>query len=120
MDIYFKERRLQKACNSQQESIKTCGPEIAQKLRQRLAELYAADCLSDISFLPSPRLHELSGNWEGCFAVDLKHPFRLVFKPLDPVPLNSDGGIDRDQVTSILIIEVEDYHGKRKKRKFGK
>ena len=48
---------------------------------------------------------------KGEFAVDLKHPFRLVFHPNhEPIPLKEDGGIDLKLVTSIAIIDVEDYH----------
>ncbi len=113
MDIYFNYRKLQKACNSGKASIKEWGPQLAGKVRQRLAELKAANSLSDISHLPPPRLHGLIGGRKGQFAVDLQHPFRLVFAPVnDPVPLDCMGGIDKSRVTAILIIEVEDYHGK--------
>ncbi|KJS10716.1 MAG: hypothetical protein VR67_17755 [Peptococcaceae bacterium BRH_c8a] len=118
MDIYFKYKKLQKACNNERESVKEWGHEIAKKVRQRLSELRAAVCLSDISHLPPPRLHELSGNRQGQYAVDLLHPYRLIFIPAHkPIPIKSDGGIDVSEVTAILIIEVEDYHGKDNKRR---
>lgn len=111
MDIYFKYKKLQKICNSAQESNKEWGPELAKKIRQRLLELQAAECLADISHLPPPRLHELEGVMKNKFAVDLRHPYRLIFEPAhDPIPLRSDGGIDRSQVTAILILGVHDYH----------
>ena len=45
------------------------------------------------------------------FAIDLVHPFRLVFEPNhDPLPRRKDGGIDLEQVTAIKILEVVDYH----------
>ena len=51
------------------------------------------------------------GRRKGEFAVDLKQPFRLVFRPNhDPVPLKTDGGIDLEHITSITIMSVEDYH----------
>ena len=111
--IYFKYRKLQKACNFEKTSIEEWGPQLAGRVRQRLAEFKAANSLSDISHLPPPRLHGLTGDRDGQFAVDLQHPFRLVFEPAnDPVPLDSMSGIDKSRVTAILIIEVEDYHGK--------
>jgi len=113
VDIYFKYKKLQKACNFEKESIKEWGPRLAGKVHLRLAELKAANSLSDISHLPPPRLHGLTGGRDGQFAVDLQNPFRLVFEPAnDPVPLDCMGGIDKSRVTAILIIEVEDYHGK--------
>ena len=83
----------------------------AKKLGQRLMELRAADCLADISRLPPPRCHELTGNRSGHFSVDLDHPYRLIFLPdHDPVPLTDDGGVDLRLVTSILILGIEDTH----------
>lgn len=46
------------------------------------------------------------------FAVDLKHPKRLVFEIADnPVPRKPDGGLDLASVTSVVVVEVVDYHG---------
>ena len=78
---------------------------------QRLNELAAADSLRDISHLPPPRLHELSGNRAGQFSVDLDHPYRLLFIPAhDPVPVLENGGIDKSQVTEVEIIGIVDTH----------
>ena len=45
------------------------------------------------------------------FAVDLVHPYRLVFRPdHDPVPRKDDGGIELEAITAIEIVEVVDYH----------
>ena len=75
-------------------------------------ELRAADTLADISTLPPARCHQLSGDRAGQFAVDVRHPFRLIFEPAhDPVPRKEDGGIDLPRVTAIRILEVTDYHG---------
>ena len=87
------------------------GQKVPERLKQRMMELSAADTLSDISHLPPPRCHELTGKDAGTFSVDLEHPYRLLFIPAnDPVPLRSDGGIDRTQVTEIEIIEIRDTH----------
>lgn len=112
MEIVFASRKTEKACNSERESSKMWGAENARKIRQRLAELSAAENLSDVAKLPPARLHPLKGNRKGQFAVDVKHPFRLIFEPAhDPVPLKDDGGIDLIRVTRIRVLEVEDYHG---------
>ena len=113
MDIYYKNSKLQKSCNAEKESVKRWGARQAALIRRRLAELQAADCLADISYLPPPRLHQLSNDRKGQLAVDTLHPARLIFKPNhDPIPQKDDGGLDLTQITQILIIEVEDYHGK--------
>lgn len=69
MDIYYKSKQIEKVCNQEKEGIKELGPEIAKKLRMRLVEFKAADTLSDISFLPPARLHELDGDRSGEFAL---------------------------------------------------
>ncbi len=90
---------------------KVLGANRAEKLKQRMMELWAADSLSDISHLPPARCHELTGNRAGQFSVDLEHPYRLLFVPMNnPLPLCGDGSIDKKQVTEIQIIDILDTH----------
>lgn len=112
MDILFQTRKIQKICNDFGRLQKEYGQRQAKLIRRRLDELRAADVLADIGRLPPARCHELGGDREGQLAVDLKHPYRLIFEPYhDPIPRKQDHGLDWTRVTVILIIEVEDYHG---------
>ena len=78
---------------------------------RRMMVLRAAINLSQVPHTKPERRHELSENHKGMFAIDLNHPYRLVFRPNhDPVPLKKDGGIDLESVTAIVIVGVEDYH----------
>ena len=111
MEIYFKSRKLQKICSDEREGIKKLGDKCAKKIRQRLIELKAADCLADISHLPPARLHELTGDRKGTYSVDLLHPYRLIFEAADePLPLLKTGGLDKTKVCEVLIIEIADTH----------
>ena len=84
---------------------------MAMRIMSRLAILMNARTLADVPSTPPERCHPLHGNREGQYAVDLVHPRRLVFAPNhEPVPRKDDGGIDLDKVTSIIVIEVVDYH----------
>ena len=84
---------------------------MTRKLQQRLMELKAAPCLDDISKVPPPRCHPLSGDRDGQLSVDLEHPYRLLFIPAnDPIPLTQDGGLDWAKVTEIEIVEITDTH----------
>jgi plasmid maintenance system killer protein len=77
------------------------------------AVLRKAPSLTSVPTGLPERRHRLSGDREGQYAVYLTHPYRLIFEPYhDPIPLRDDGGVDTDRVTSILIIEVVDYHGR--------
>ena len=88
-----------------------------KKLQQRLFELEAAVTLSDISRLPPIRCHELV-NRQSVFSVDLEYPFRLLFIPAnDPIPQKENGGIDREQVTEIEILSIEDTHDQKNQRR---
>ena len=112
MDIFFRSRKLKRVCEDPKAMREKLGQNRAKKLRQRMAELKAADVLADISHLPPPRLHELIGQQKGMFSVDVAHPYRLLFIPADdPVPTKADGGIDLKAVESIEIVGIADTHG---------
>ena len=111
MEITFRTRKLQKVFNSCKDIKRTYGDRMARAIQNRLAVLRSASNLSLVPSSRPERLHQLSGNRKGQFAVDLVQPQRLVFEPnLDPIPENEEGGIDKYQVTAISIIEVTDYH----------
>lgn len=111
MEIYFRTKKLQKACNSVKAMNAEWGDKMAKKLQQRLSELKAAETLHDVSRLPPARCHELSGDLAGHLSVDLVHPYRLLFIPdHDPVPTKDDGGLDWSAVTAVCITAIEDTH----------
>lgn len=84
---------------------------MARSIQRRLAVLRAARSLAQVPVTRPERLHELVGDRDGQFAVDLVHPHRLVFVPdHEPWPLAADGGIDRERVTAIVVLGVVDYH----------
>lgn len=113
MDVEFKSRRLKSACSSEKEGDRTWGAVRARVVRRRLAELVSAAHLGVIQKIPGPRLHPLHGNRSGEWAVDVVHPFRLVFEIAEEeIPRLDDGGVDLTRVTSIRILAVEDYHGR--------
>ncbi len=77
----------------------------------RLATLKAAKTLEQVPTTPPDRRHQLQGTRDGQYAVDLVHPYRLIFKPnRDFLPRKDDGGIDAKKVSAITIVEVIDYH----------
>lgn len=111
MLVFFRSKKVQKICSSAKEMQKAYGASRSRKLQQRLLELSAADNLSQISRLPPPRCHEMTGNRHGQLSVDLDHPYRLFFIPADdPVPRKADGGLDWEAVKEIEIVEIEDPH----------
>ena len=84
---------------------------MVRAILRRMALLKNAPNLSCVPTTPPERLHQLTGNREGEFAVDLSQPHRLVFSPNhEPVPTKEDGRLDRARITAIVILEVVDYH----------
>lgn len=72
--------------------------------------LRAAPTLAEVHGTPG-RLHSLTGDRRGKYALDLRGPTRLVFEPEhDPLPELPEGGIDESNVTAVRIVEVVDYH----------
>ncbi len=103
MKISFKSKKLKKKFETKKELEKAYGTCQARKITQRMNELYAAESLQDIKHIPSSRLHQLSGNYQNCFAIDLLHPYRLIIKP-------EDGKIENYRtITFVEVVKVEDY-----------
>lgn len=111
VDIAFRTRKLERTFNSEKELNKAYYSRMTRTIMMRLAILKNSRVLSLVPTSRPERLHQLGQNRSGQFAVDLVQPYRLIFVPNhDPIPLKEDGGIDRDKVTAITIIEVADYH----------
>jgi proteic killer suppression protein len=111
MEVSFATKRLAKILNSEKETVREFGSKLGKSIMRRLAVLEAANCLEDVPIRPPFRRHELKQNRKGQFAVDLEHPYRLIFKPNhNPIPVKADGGLNLKKITAIIILEMEDYH----------
>ena len=114
MDITFSSKKLKKQLSEAKVMARTHGPRRTSLLKVIMTQLRAAPNLGVFAppYSPPNRCHELKGNKKGVLSVDLDHPYRLLFKPInDPVPMRPEGGIDWHQVTAIEIKGVEDTHG---------
>jgi proteic killer suppression protein len=112
MKLRFKNNRIKKQCENPQRAQLDFGSRMGNMLTQRVGELAAATSLLDIKHIPAARLHRLKGARADEFAVDLVHPYRLVFRPI------LQEGVDIFDLESINIIRIEevtDYHGKQKR-----
>jgi plasmid maintenance system killer protein len=88
---------------------------MAKKIQIRMAALAAAESLVDF-WPPSSgpeRCHGLKADLAGTFSIDLKHPYRLLFKPTDPE--HSSAAKDEKArwaaIKSIVVTGIEDTHG---------
>ncbi len=104
MEIVFCSSKLKKTCENHKNLERSYGSVQVKEIIKRLNEFAAAETLEDIRNLPQARLHLLSGDLKGCFAVDLKHPYRMIINP-------ANGQIaDLKSITSIQICDIMDYH----------
>lgn len=108
MEIGFKDKKLRELCEKQAVARKKLGDACARKLHVRLADLEAAEAVTDlVAGNPHPLKHDRAGQ----FALDLAGGYRLVFAPgNDPTPRKPDASIDWSQVTIICIEFIGDYH----------
>ena len=115
MKILISNRKLKRVIEEDAERTKRYGSEMAKKIKLRMDALVAAESLAD--FWPSKsgpeRCHELKGDLTGTFSMDLKHPYRLLFWPVDmPKGLEVADEKQRWQaIKAVEIISIEDTHG---------
>lgn len=97
MEIYFRDKKLQRLVEDERLLVKTLGKIRSNILLRRLDDMAVANSVTLLKSLPG-RFHELTGNRNGQWACDLDHPYRLVFEV--------------EGETTVNIIEIIDYHGK--------
>ena len=98
MDITYKSKRLEKICTDARAAERAYGRGMAIKIHQRIDEISAADSVEMMIQFHIGRCHSLSQNRKGQYAVDLIHPYRLVFEK------------NGDEVQLANILEIVDYH----------
>ena len=111
MDIAFRNQKLKKTFSAADALQKTYGARMAKVIMRRMAVLRAAQNLELVPVTPPDRRHQLVGDRDRQFAVDLVHPYRLVFEANhEPTPRKNDGGVGTKRITAITILNVVDYH----------
>lgn len=110
MEIFYKNRKLEKQLTDPKEMAKSFG-QLARKVNQRLEDLKAADTLAVLKTIPAARCHELTGNRKDELTINVSGNYRMIFEPYhNPIPKKDDGGLNWEEVTKIMINEIEDYH----------
>ena len=114
MEVDIPDNKLRKAATDMKSAIKQYGPDMARKLHIRMASLKAADSLG-VFWPPKSgpeRCHELQGRDAAKFTVDLAHPYRLVFIPIEDEP-PTDRSNEQEhwsKITKIQLLSIEDTH----------
>ena len=87
MDITYKNKKIEKVCTDAKMSDRTYGNEMS-----------AADTVEEMIKYHIGRCHPLTNNRKGQYAVDLVHPYRLVFEK------------HGNEIQVVHIMEIVDYH----------
>ncbi|MEA3449604.1 MAG: killer suppression protein [Patescibacteria group bacterium] len=104
MEIVYKNKKLQKLADNHKKLYQKFGKNCGELIILSLTYLNASTCLADIPTAIKP--HPLKGKHNGKFAVDTKHPYRLIFEPKGKYNIN-----DYSTIKSIVIIDLNcDYH----------
>jgi plasmid maintenance system killer protein len=109
VDILFESSAAAENYNNHRRLVRVHNLQRANLIRRRLDDLRAAPTLEAMRHLPG-RCHELKGNRALQLSIDLDGPYRLIFRPSDPCPKRSDGGLDWTKVTAVVIKEVVNTH----------
>ncbi len=80
MDITFKSKKLEKICTNFRNTERIYGREMAEKIHQRIDEIRASDTVEMLVRFHIGRCHSLRNNRKGQYAMDLVHPYRLIFE----------------------------------------
>lgn len=98
MEVYFKNKKIEEIFFSLDTSYKKYGDKMTYKMQQRLNELKAIDNIEMLIKFKIGRCHKLEAKRKDEYALDLVHPYRLIFKSVNN--LNN----------KVKIIEIVDYH----------
>ena len=104
MEIEYANNAMKKTLEDPRLIVKKHG-DIAKTLTYRMSDLHVTKNLSEITHLPPPRRHKLTGDFEGCWSVDVSKNKRLILRPI--------GDFEPEDLTSITTIRIEnivDYH----------
>lgn len=98
MQVKYKSKKLEKVCTIYEEAIKQYGDKMAEKIHQRIDEIASAESVEFMVKFRLGRCHALTGNRKGEYAVDLTHPYRLIFRKIG------------NEIQIAQIMDIVDYH----------
>jgi len=102
LEVTYKNNKIRVVCIDAKVTERQYGRKMAEKIHQRIDEISAADTVEMMVRFHIGRCHPLSQNRKGQFAVDLVHPYRLIFQ------------ITEKEVQIANIQEITDYQWTKK------
>jgi proteic killer suppression protein len=79
VEVTFKKNKLQKCYETHSKGVREFGDIVAEKYISRINIIKSTSSIDELKRLPVIRCHELSGNREGQYAINLTGYMRLIF-----------------------------------------
>ena len=98
MLIEFRTKTIQRVCTNLSAAEKKYGSNMAEKIHLRIDQLAAAESVEMMIQFKIGRCHHLSGNRKGQYALDLVHPYRMIFEKKGK------------EIQIARIVDITDYH----------
>lgn len=108
MKVSFKTTKIAKKAESLNSLQRNFG-EAGRWIAKCLLVLRAVPNLRELIVHPlhrRHRCHELTGDRAGSYSMDIRDPYRLLFRPEQPVPHKTDGGIDEEKVEAVVVTDL--------------
>lgn len=98
MQIKYRNNKIKEICTNVSKAEKKHGKEMAEKIHLRMKQISAALSVEMMIQYRIGRCHRLKGSRREQYALDLVHPYRLVFEK------------EGDEIQIACIMEIVDYH----------
>ena len=98
MEVQYRSTQLRKVCEDARAATKKYGKTMAEKKQLRIDQISSAESVETLVRYGIGRCHALKGDRDGQYAMDLTHPYRLVFEKVN------------QRIVAVEILEIIDYH----------
>lgn len=110
MELEAEDEELARALSSESRRRRAFGAEVSMGLRRRLGELNAVDRFSDA--WETTGLYRDLATSDGRVRVELTSSSSMVVRPAEqPPPRHSDGRLDLESMSALVILAVDDFAG---------
>lgn len=98
MVIEYKNKDLEQVCTSPKIARKKYGDNMAKKIHLRISQIQSFEDVETLVNSHVGRCHLLTQDRKNQYAMDLEHPYRLIFVRKE------------NSVEVVKVIEITDYH----------
>lgn len=101
MIVTYRNADIRKCCTDGRYALRKHGARRALLIARRVQELLAADSVEEMIEYGIGRCHPLRENRSGQYALDLDHPWRMVF---------TKAGVNAVEINVVRVEDFVDYH----------